>query len=244
MQPMMMMQPQSSSKLGYVMLLLAISALSVLGVWIVYSPDEDDEKKKDDKKDDKKDEKDKTPPPKTETNKDLNLSFDVKGGENTEIKASCATTTSHPQFSEVKYGVNDVFLTDAAMVNRHCHGKNPCILKDYNTMFGQDPVPGVVKEFSGKYKCVDTATTEPPPKPITNTYTFHKHVDSAGGDIELRRDLIDKVTELEAACNLIPECVGFNTNGWLKSKIRPTSEWSDSPGHDKKGLYVHDQRSK
>lgn len=242
---MMMMQPQSSSKLGYVMLLLAISALSVLGVWIVYSPDEDDDKKKDKK--DEKDEKDKTPPPKTDTNKDLNLSFDVKGAENTEIKASCATTTSHPQFSEVKYGVNDVFLTDAAMVNRHCHGKNPCILKDFNTMFDKDPVPGVVKEFSGKYKCVDTATTQPPPpKPAntSNTYTFHKHVDSAGGDIELRQDLIDKVTELQAACNLIPECVGFNTNGWLKSKIRPTSEWSDSPGHEKKGLYVHDHRSK
>merc|ERR1719375_2469681 len=65
------------------------------------------------------------------------------------------------------------------------------------------------------------------------TYEEHKGKDSGGGNMERLAGL--SVEELEAACSEKPECVGFNSAGWLKSSLAAESEWYDWEDGD---LYV------
>merc|ERR1719252_479552 len=65
------------------------------------------------------------------------------------------------------------------------------------------------------------------------TYEMKKGKDSGGGNLEQLQGL--SVEELEKACSEKPECVGFNTAGWLKSSLAEPSEWYDWDGGD---LYV------
>merc|ERR1719453_1881144 len=65
------------------------------------------------------------------------------------------------------------------------------------------------------------------------SYEEHKGKDSGGGNMERLAGL--SVEELEKACSDKPECVGFNTMGWLKSSIAEESEWYDYEDGD---LYV------
>merc|ERR1719240_270851 len=57
--------------------------------------------------------------------------------------------------------------------------------------------------------------------------------DAGGGNMERLEGL--SVEELEAACSEKPECVGFNTAGWLKSSLGEESSWYDWNGGS---LYV------
>merc|ERR1719263_1385252 len=57
--------------------------------------------------------------------------------------------------------------------------------------------------------------------------------DAGGGNMERLEGL--SVEELEAACSEKPECVGFNTAGWLKSSLGEESSWYDWDGGS---LYV------
>jgi len=64
-------------------------------------------------------------------------------------------------------------------------------------------------------------------------YVKHEKTDSGGSNI---KRLAGKSTEeLIEACSALPECVGFNTAGWLKSSMTPEEEWYDWDGGD---LYV------
>merc|ERR1719310_363336 len=56
--------------------------------------------------------------------------------------------------------------------------------------------------------------------------------DSGGHNIKRLKDA--SVEELEEACSDIPECKGFNSNGWLKSGIDAEEKWYDSDS----SLYV------
>jgi len=61
-------------------------------------------------------------------------------------------------------------------------------------------------------------------------------VDSGGSNLEQIEGNPD-VSELEKACAARKDCAGFNTAGWLKSAIAPTTEWYNWDGGD---LYVKD----
>jgi len=65
------------------------------------------------------------------------------------------------------------------------------------------------------------------------SYDMKKGKDSGGGNLERLAGL--SVEELETACSEKPECVGFNSAGWLKSTLAEESEWYDWDGGD---LYV------
>jgi hypothetical protein len=66
-----------------------------------------------------------------------------------------------------------------------------------------------------------------------HSYVKHEKTDSGGSNI---KRLAGKTTdELTEACSALPECVGFNTAGWLKSSMTPEEEWYDWDGGD---LYV------
>jgi len=66
-----------------------------------------------------------------------------------------------------------------------------------------------------------------------HTYAPHPGKDSGGNNLE-RLDSTDP-EKLEEACSAKPECAGFNSAGWLKSKIVEEGEWYDWEGGD---LYV------
>jgi len=57
------------------------------------------------------------------------------------------------------------------------------------------------------------------------TYAEHAGKDSGGGNLE--RLAGKSIVELKEACNEKPECVGFNSAGWLKSSLADQSEWYD-----------------
>merc|ERR1719353_2254701 len=65
------------------------------------------------------------------------------------------------------------------------------------------------------------------------SYEEYKNKDSGGGNMERLAGLT--VEELEEKCSEKPECLGFNTAGWLKSTLAEESEWYDWDGGD---LYV------
>merc|ERR1719191_1468387 len=57
------------------------------------------------------------------------------------------------------------------------------------------------------------------------TYEEHAGKDSGGGNLERLEGL--SVEELEKACSEKPECVGFNSAGWLKSTLAESDQWYD-----------------
>merc|ERR1719408_669007 len=62
------------------------------------------------------------------------------------------------------------------------------------------------------------------------SYKKHAGVDSGGGNLERIEGA--SIPELEKACSAKPECVGFNSAGWLKSEIKDSGEWYDWDGGD------------
>jgi hypothetical protein len=65
------------------------------------------------------------------------------------------------------------------------------------------------------------------------SYEEHANKDSGGGNMERLAGL--SVEELEKACSEKPECVGFNSAGWLKSSLGEPDSWYD---WDEGSLYV------
>ncbi len=83
-----------------------------------------------------------------------------------------------------------------------------------------------------------TTITVTPPAPSAPTYTFYQGKDSGGGDIQQVANLADNVAGLKAWCDARSDCKGFNTNGWMKSTIAPSSQWGTWTSDATKGLYV------
>jgi len=66
------------------------------------------------------------------------------------------------------------------------------------------------------------------------TYKEVAGKDSGGGNLRQVKpgftDPAENDLELEKACSEEPECVGFNSAGWLKSSLAPEGEWYDWDG--------------
>merc|ERR1719321_1800010 len=60
------------------------------------------------------------------------------------------------------------------------------------------------------------------------TYKEVDGKDSGGGNLKQLQNADD--LELEKACSAEPECVAFNSAGWLKSSLAPESEWYEWDG--------------
>lgn len=83
-----------------------------------------------------------------------------------------------------------------------------------------------------------TQTQTPPPPPITREYDFYPYMDSPGYDVTQTPDLIDKPADLMLACDKIPGCLGFNTNGWMKRYVQPKGSWQRWTDNPAQGFYV------
>lgn len=79
-------------------------------------------------------------------------------------------------------------------------------------------------------------------KVYTNRYDFYQGMDSGDSDMSGQGGLANNVPALQNWCNSYSTCAGFNTNGWMKSYIRPSNQWyqfSTVPGQ---GLYVKNSK--
>lgn len=68
-----------------------------------------------------------------------------------------------------------------------------------------------------------------------NGYSFYYGVDSQQGDIKRVSGTID---QFKAACDSDSTCVGFNTSGYLKKTLTPTSQWTTNNANLNLGLYL------
>lgn len=69
-------------------------------------------------------------------------------------------------------------------------------------------------------------------------YQFFSGMDSPGSDIIHLPEYEGNVSELKKACNDIPECVAFNTSGYLKGSVDP-NKFKEYTGYPQwAGLYV------
>ena len=72
---------------------------------------------------------------------------------------------------------------------------------------------------------------------IEESFTFYPKRDSHGGDIGER--IIGPLHLISAVCRKNSECLGFNSNGWLKNIISDQSEWDNNwTQDDRKGFFV------
>ncbi|GBG61862.1 hypothetical protein CBR_g23815 [Chara braunii] len=70
-------------------------------------------------------------------------------------------------------------------------------------------------------------------------WEFVKGFDSPGNDIRCVEDLAGNPSQLMHYVNCdIPECVAFNTNGWIKHSIRPKIEWYKFSDSASEGMWV------
>ena len=76
-------------------------------------------------------------------------------------------------------------------------------------------------------------------------YEFHQGKDSRGYDIIRKGAFANKINALKTWCNMCPKCKGFNTNGYMKSYIKPERGWGNPEVFKQKknifatkGLYV------
>jgi hypothetical protein len=65
------------------------------------------------------------------------------------------------------------------------------------------------------------------------TYKKFEKKDAGGGN--LKQMVGSSIPELEEACSVEPECVGFNSAGWLKKSLVPEANWYD---WDEGDLYI------
>ena len=105
---------------------------------------------------------------------------------------------------------------------------------------------GFLKEtlsnFSDWYKWTDDSSrgfyTKKPLPGIQSSlgdFDFHPLMDSLGGDLDKINGNID---ELAVACRNHPDCVGFNSNGFLKKILNDFSDWYNWTEDSTKGLYT------
>lgn len=69
-------------------------------------------------------------------------------------------------------------------------------------------------------------------------YTFWPLYDSEGEDVVPGPEEFSSLPELAWICDKDPSCKGFNTNGWLKTRIKPSAEWANFGDSDCQGMYV------
>lgn len=71
------------------------------------------------------------------------------------------------------------------------------------------------------------------------SYTFHKNKDSSGFDIEHYHFRGISVEDMMARCDSLPDCLGFNTDGWMKYRVKDPSRWEVKWTNDAtKGFYM------
>lgn len=106
-------------------------------------------------------------------------------------------------------------------------------------------------DFTNLFGCTDSIKTtahdlaqgivlkrEQPDYEHLEGYKFYSQMDSYGGDLEFNPD--KSVTELKLSSNSDPECIGFNTTGWMKKVICSETDMVHlyNSTKESEGLYI------
>ncbi len=102
---------------------------------------------------------------------------------------------------------------------------------------GSKPVPPTFKKLDCSRGESQAGFTCYPQWLLNNDYAFTQGMDSGGNDIR-RSGNADNIAELKKECDADPNCKGFNTNGFLKSVVKPVGEWYKWTDESNKGFYV------
>lgn len=122
------------------------------------------------------------------------------------------------------------------------------------------PVPDPIPDSTGASKSTDSGSTAgglgaavfipttgakplPSPAPTTTTpvqqktakWMFYQGLDSGDNDIG---PFGDTLPNMKAKCLSMPDCKGFNDNGWMKHTLRPKNEWYNWTSEPTKGFRV------
>ena len=89
----------------------------------------------------------------------------------------------------------------------------------------------------------DSGQTDSDGQVTAPVYKFYPGKDSWNGDLKHMPSLANKPNQLKQTCNTLDGCKGFNTNGWLKNRIKPQNEWKTWTSNPNKGLYVKQPES-
>lgn len=71
-------------------------------------------------------------------------------------------------------------------------------------------------------------------------WTFFQGLDSAGQDLRAIPHLADDPTALVNVASTTPDCIAFNTNGFLKHTLAPLRSWIRWTADLCRGMYVRD----
>lgn len=73
---------------------------------------------------------------------------------------------------------------------------------------------------------------------IPPRYIFNQGIDSIGSNIKHVKELAGNIPALKGACDALPHCQGFNTQGWLKYALQPEGQWKHWTYMPHQGLYT------
>lgn len=88
----------------------------------------------------------------------------------------------------------------------------------------QVPITPYWNQNDGMYIKVGAVLQDPTPPAAIPGFNWQQNLDSTGNDIT--RNSTATMEQLASMCVADPNCKGFNTNGFIKSTIRPRAEWS------------------
>lgn len=77
-----------------------------------------------------------------------------------------------------------------------------------------------------------------PTSDLKPVFTFYQGKDSSSNDIERYWFTGITINHMAARCNALSNCVGFNTNGWMKHTLKDPSLWRHWTNDSSKGMYV------
>jgi hypothetical protein len=141
-----------------------------------------------------------------------------------ELEVSLTTTKESLATAQEDLKTNRKTQTETAAARKEENAQFHKSLADFTSASdGLEEATKVLKAFYAKLHMHNAE----------KTYEEYTLKDSAGGNMERIKD--KSVEELEEICNANPECVGFNSAGWIKSALKPEAEWYEWDGGS---LYV------
>jgi hypothetical protein len=100
-------------------------------------------------------------------------------------------------------------------------------------------VPYIMMRYGESF----STTTKCTVNPKLPGYLFCPGAESSGGNIGNQGGLANNTAALANYCDSLPNCAGFNTNGWIKTSIQPRNLWVNWTNDPNKGLYVKQKES-
>lgn len=159
-----------------------------------------------------------------ESKEEKETDMETLEGKIDELEISLTTTKESLATAVDDLKTNRKTQTETAATRKEEHGLFQKSLADFSSAL--DGLEEATKVLTVFYAKLHMHNAE-------KSYEEYTLKDSAGGNLERHAD--KSVEELEEICSANPECVGFNSAGWIKSSLKSEEEWYE---WDAGSLYV------